>query len=103
MFVNDVAQMRAAHAKAIECKQLALPHLRPPGERVEIPYGGSFLAGHLRRPTGAAKPPVMIMVPGLESAKEEKEAYAMPFLATGIATFMVDEPRQSEAKYKHPI
>ena len=77
MFVNDVAQMRAAHAKAIECKQLALPHLRPPGERVESPSGGSLLAGHLRRPAGAARPPVMIMVPGLESAKEEMEAYAL--------------------------
>jgi hypothetical protein len=64
MFVNDMAQMRAAHAKAIACKQLALPHLRPPGERVEIPYGGSVLAGHLRRPAGEARPPVMIMVPG---------------------------------------
>src|SRR3981081_2940346 len=30
VFVNDVAQMRAAHATAIESKQLALPHLRPP-------------------------------------------------------------------------
>jgi len=32
----------------------------------------------------------MIMVPGLESAKEEMEAYALPFLARGIATLMVD-------------
>ena len=103
MFVNDMAQVRAAHAKAIECKQLALPHLRPPGERVEIPYGGSFLAGHLRRPAGAARPPVMIMVPGLESAKEEMEAYALPFLARGIATLMVDGPGQGEAEYEHPI
>src|SRR5882672_6123340 len=38
MFVNDMDQMRAAHAKAVECRQLALPHLQPPGERVEIPY-----------------------------------------------------------------
>jgi len=103
MFVNDIAQMRAAHAKAIECKQLALPHLRPPGERVEIPYCGSFLAGHLRRPSGAAKPPIMIMVPGLESAKEEMEAYELPFLARGIATLMVDGPGQGEAEYEHPI
>lgn len=103
MFVNDIAQMRAAHAKAIECKQLALPHLRPPGERVEIPYCGSFLAGHLRRPSGAARPPIMIMVPGLESAKEEMEAYELPFLSRGIATLMVDGPGQGEAEYEHPI
>jgi Esterase FrsA-like len=103
MFVNDIAQMRAAHAKAIECKQFALPHLRPPGERVEIPYFGSSLAGHLRRPPGAANPPVMIMVPGLESAKEEMEAYELPFLSRGIATLMIDGPGQGEAEYEYRI
>src|SRR5215475_13138522 len=35
MFVNDQAEMRTAHRKAVECRQLALPHLSPPGERVE--------------------------------------------------------------------
>jgi dienelactone hydrolase len=103
MFVNDVAQMRAAHEKAVACKQLALPHLRPPGRRVEIPYCGSFLAGYLRLPAGAARPPVMIMVPGLESAKEEMEAYELPFLSRGIATLMVDGPGQGEAEYAHAI
>ena len=103
MFVNDVVQMRAAHAKAIECKQLALPHLRPPGERVQIPYCGSFLAGYLRRPSGAARPAIMIMASGLNSAKEEMEAYELPFLSRGIATLMVDGPGQGEAEYEHPI
>src|SRR5205085_6262504 len=36
VFVHDTAQMRAAHMKAVECRRTALPHLRPPGERVEI-------------------------------------------------------------------
>src|SRR5215831_1254315 len=58
MFVNDMDQLRAAHARAIECRQLALPHLRPPGERVEIPYQGSRLPGILRRPAGISRPPV---------------------------------------------
>ena len=37
LFVHDQAQMKAAHKKQIECRQASLPHLRPPGERVEIP------------------------------------------------------------------
>jgi 2,6-dihydroxypseudooxynicotine hydrolase len=45
----------------------------------------------------------MIMVPGLESAKEEMEAYELPFLSRGIATLMVDGPGQGEAEYEHPI
>src|ERR1700688_1661192 len=50
LFVNDMAQMRAAHMKAIDCLTLALPHLHPPGERVLIPFEGKHLAATLRRP-----------------------------------------------------
>jgi 2,6-dihydroxypseudooxynicotine hydrolase len=103
LFVHDVAAMRAAHAKAVECRRLALPHLRPSGERVEIPYEGKSLAGILRKPAGAARPPVLVMVPGLDSAKEELEAYELPFLARGIATLLVDGPGQGEAEYDFPI
>src|SRR6185369_17266761 len=40
LFVNDPVQMKAAHRKVVECRNKALPHLRPPGVRVEIPYEG---------------------------------------------------------------
>jgi pimeloyl-ACP methyl ester carboxylesterase len=104
LFVHDVAQMRAAHMKAVECKLLALPHLRPPGERVEIPYEDGVLAGILRRPHEApARAPVLVMIPGLDSAKEELEAYELPFLARGMATLLVDGPGQGEAEYRFPI
>lgn len=103
VFVHDVPQMRAAHLRAVECKRLALPHMRPPVERVEIPYAGSHLVGFLRRPAGAVRPPVMIMVPGLDSTKEELEAYEGPFLQRGIATLMMDGPGQGEAEYEFPI
>lgn len=103
LFVHDIPQMRAAHMKAVECRQLALPHLRPPAVRVEIPYEGKFLAGFLRFPADAVKPPLLIMVPGLDSAKEELEAYELPFLARGMATLMVDGPGQGEAEYDFPI
>jgi len=103
VFVHDLEQMRAAHMKAVECRGLALPHLRPPGERVEIPHETGHLVGILRRPAGVARPPVVIMVPGLDSAKEEMEAYELPFLARGMATLIVDGPGQGEAEYKFPI
>ena len=103
VFVHDPAQMRAAHMKAVECRRLALPHLSPPGERVEIPHEDGHLAGILRRPAGAPRPPVVIMIPGLDSAKEEMEAYELPFLARGMATLLVDGPGQGEAEYKFPI
>jgi dipeptidyl aminopeptidase/acylaminoacyl peptidase len=103
VFVHDLDQMRAAHMKAVECRGLALPHLRPPAERVEIPHETGRLVGILRRPAGSARPPVVIMVPGLDSAKEEMEAYELPFLARGMATLIVDGPGQGEAEYEFPI
>jgi 2,6-dihydroxypseudooxynicotine hydrolase len=103
LFAHDPAQMKAAHKKQIECRQLALPHLSPPGERVEIPYEGKALAGILRKPVGVAKPPVIVMAVGLDSTKEETDAYEMPFLARGMATLVFEGPGQGEAQYDFPI
>ena len=103
VFVIDPDQMRAAHMQAIECKRLALPYLRPPGERVAIPFAGRTLAGVLRKPAGEARPAVVVMISGLDSAKEEMDAYAAPFHARGMATLAFDGPGQGEAEYDLPI
>ena len=103
MFMHDMGEMRRTHRKVIECRQLALPYLRPPGERVEIPYQGAHLAGHLRKPEGGTPPPVVVMCVGLDSAKEEMDAYESIFLARGMATLAFDGPGQGEAEYEIPI
>jgi fermentation-respiration switch protein FrsA (DUF1100 family) len=103
LFVQDLAQMKAAHMKAVECRKLALPHLRPPGERVEMPYEGKWLAGILRKPNGVERPPVLAFACGLDSCKEETDAYEQPFLARGIATLVFDGPGQGEAEYDFAI
>ena len=103
LFVHDLPQMRTAHMKAVECRRLALPHIRPAGERVEIPYEGKTLAAILRKPEGIARPPVLVMASGLDSAKEEMDAYEQPFLARGIATLAFDGPGQGEGEYDFAI
>ncbi len=105
LFVNDMAQMKEAHRRAVECRNKALPHLDPPGERVAIPYEGKQLYGNLRKPAakppnaGAAKPPIVVMCMGLDSAKEEMDDYENRFLARGLATLAFDGPGQGEAEY----
>ena len=101
--VHDLGAMRAAHLKAVQCRGLALPHLVPSGERVEIPYAGRLLAAILRRPAGVARPPIVVMAMGLDSAKEEMDAYERTFLARGLATLAFDGPGQGEAEYDFPI
>ena len=99
LFVQDLAQMKAAHMKAVECRNLALPYLKPRGERVEMPYEGKWLAGILRKPEGVEKPPVLVFACGLDSCKEETETYENPYLARGIATLVFDGPGQGEGEY----
>ncbi len=103
LFVQDVPQMRDAHLKAVECRRLALPFLDPPGERVEIPYEGKRLFGILRKPNGVARPPVVVMAMGLDSAKEEMDAYERTFLERGVATLAFDGPGQGEGEYDFAI
>jgi dipeptidyl aminopeptidase/acylaminoacyl peptidase len=103
VFVRDLVQMRAAHDAAVRCLDAALPHLDPPGERIEIPFEGSTIYGILRQPHDRAPHPAVICVPGLDSAKEELRATEDLFLERGLATFSVDGPGQGEAEYDLPI
>jgi 2,6-dihydroxypseudooxynicotine hydrolase len=103
LFVIDPAQMKRAHMKAVECRNRALPHLRPPGERVAIPYEGKQLYGNLRKPSGVARPPLVVMCMGLDSAKEEMNDYEDRFLQRGLATLAFDGPGQGEAEYDFAI
>jgi dipeptidyl aminopeptidase/acylaminoacyl peptidase len=103
VFVNDYDQMRAAHRRAVECRHRALPYIDPPGERVAIPHDGKQLYGILRKPAGAARPPLLIMCMGLDSAKEEMDSNESVFLDRGMATLTFDGPGQGEAEYDLPI
>jgi Esterase FrsA-like len=99
LFVQDMRQLRAAHAAAVRCLTDALPYLDPPGERVEIPFDGSVLPGILRRPRVSGPAAVVVLISGLDSAKEELRASEQLFLDRGLATFCVDGPGQGEAEY----
>lgn len=103
VFVEDLQQMRAAHASAVRCLNDALPHLDPPGERHEIPLGQGTLAGILRRPAPDRDCPAVVLIPGLDSTKEEFRTTETLFLERGMATFSVDGPGQGEAEYDLPI
>jgi 2,6-dihydroxypseudooxynicotine hydrolase len=99
LFVADPGQLRDAHAAAVRCLTDALPYLDPPGERVRIPFAGAELTGVLRRPGGRVPHPVVILIAGLDSAKEEFGVTEELFLRRGLATFSVDGPGQGEAEY----
>jgi len=104
LFCEYPDQMRVAHMKGVECRRLALPHLSPPGERVEIPYEGCHLFANVRKPLESnTAAPVVILVAGMDSAKEEFHNAEQLFLDRGLATVSFDGPGQGEAEYDFPI
>lgn len=103
MFVHDVGQMRAAHLRGVACLTAALAYLDPPGRRIEIPFETSTLVGILRVPPGDGPHPAVLMLSGLDSAKEELRSTEELFLERGLATFAVDGPGQGEVEYDLPI
>jgi 2,6-dihydroxypseudooxynicotine hydrolase len=103
VFVEDYEQMRTAHANAVRCLDDALPYLDPPGRRVEVPFEGSTLVGILRTPADPGPHPAVLLIPGLDSTKEEFRSTEKGFLDRGLATFSVDGPGQGEAEYDLPI
>jgi 2,6-dihydroxypseudooxynicotine hydrolase len=99
VFVEDRTRMRRAHERAVRCHTDALPHLTPPGRRVEIPFESATLVGVLRLPGGRGPHPTVLLIPGLDSTKEELRSSEETFLERGLATFSVDGPGQGEAEY----
>ena len=102
VFTDHPEEQRAAHERTVACFRRGAGTLSPPAEPVRVPYAGSTLAAYLRVPPGPP-PPIVIMIPGLDSVKEELQATAEHMLRRGLAVIAIDGPGQGEAEYEFPI
>lgn len=96
LWFEDVRLHADMRDRAVAVYRKALPHLDPPAERLEVPFEGHIIPGNLRRPKDSRQPPLVLLVPGLDSSKEELFAIEEEFLRRGLATLTVDGPGQSE-------
>ena len=103
VFVQDLAQLKAASDRTAACYAHGAWALEPPAEPVAIPYDGITLRGLFRKPAGVERPPVLLMIPGLDSVKEELQATAEHFLRRGVATLAIDGPGQGETEFERNI
>lgn len=103
LFVHDLDQARVAHQRAVQALTRALPLLDPIGRRENIAFDGSVLVGILRFPEGEGPHPTVILIPGLDSTKEEFREIERSFLERGMATFALDGPGQGEVEWTLPI
>ncbi len=74
----------------------ALPYLDPICDRLEIPFQYHYIPANLRRPKEDGRCPLVLVVPGLDSSKEELFAIEQEFLRRGLATLTMDGPGQAE-------
>jgi dienelactone hydrolase len=94
VFTHDHAQFRAAQAAMTAAWAKAGPLLSPPMEILAVPFGDLTLPGYLRLPTGIHRPPVVLLLPGADSAKEELFNLADHIVARGLAVAAFDGPGQ---------
>lgn len=104
LFVHRPGELRAAHDHVVRDYQRALPAGAFPGERVAIPYEDDVpMYGILRGPPETPRPPVVVLIPGLDSVKEELHAYGDEFLRRGMAVLAIDGPGQGEMEFDRPM
>jgi 2,6-dihydroxypseudooxynicotine hydrolase len=104
VFVQQPDALQKGHERVVATYQKALPYMDPPGERVAIPYeNGDTMYGILRKPWHTPRPPVVIIIPGLDSVKEEMHGYGNDLLKRGIAVLAIDGPGQGELESRYPL
>jgi dienelactone hydrolase len=103
VWMVDPKLSREAADMAVAAMAKTHEFLDPDAERVEVPLDGGLVVGNLRRPDGAARPPLVLLVPGLDSTKEEFFRLENVFLDRGMATLSMDGPGQGESGYDLPI
>jgi pimeloyl-ACP methyl ester carboxylesterase len=103
VWVIDMEEHRKATEKSVAALLQAHRLLDPTAERIEIPFEGTHLVGNLRRPPGIIQPAVVLLLPGLDSTKEEFFQWENIFINRGMATFSLDGPGQGESGFHLPL
>jgi alpha-beta hydrolase superfamily lysophospholipase len=102
LFADYPDEFREAHDAMLRCYTAGVTRLPCPAEHVAFPYQGSHLAGWLRKPQGIARPPVAVILPGLDACKEELHVWAEAFIERGMAALTLDGPGQGETSFHLP-
>jgi dienelactone hydrolase len=103
LYFEDMEQAGIAATSAARCLAAALPNLDTPARRIEFPFEGGTMVGVLLTPRTSGPHPLVAMIPGLDSTKEELVAPADNFITRGMATLLLDGPGQGEAEASLPI
>lgn len=101
--VDDEEAHLHGMGKMVECHDRVLPYMEPRVEKISIPFPEADLLGLLSVPSGEGKAPLVIVLPGLDSTKEQRHGGRGPLLRRGMAVLSLDGPGQGEMSTKLPI
>lgn len=97
VLTGDVHEREQIHRRMARAYALAAPYLVPPAEPFGVPWGGGMLPGYLRSVSREA--PLVVLIPGLESTKEQFSTFEPYLLERGMATLSFEGPGQGEGWY----
>jgi 2,6-dihydroxypseudooxynicotine hydrolase len=103
VWVLDPERNRRNTEAAVSAMYAAHAILDPGAERIEAPLDDAVVVANLRRPPGPVPPPLVVLIPGLDSTKEEFFLWESVFLARGMATLSLDGPGQGETGFHMDI
>lgn len=99
----DLDLVAEATMRSVDEMNRAYALLDPTAERIEAEFDGEVVAASLRRPLGVEDPPLVVLLPGLDSTKEEFFHLEEAFHERGMATLSIDGPGQGETGLRIPI
>ena len=103
VWMVDMGKYRAAADKAVHSLYAAHKHLDPTAERLEMDLDGHLMVANLRLQADNPEAPLVILLPGLDSTKEEFFNWENVFLKRGMATLSLEGPGQGETGYHSHI
>jgi 2,6-dihydroxypseudooxynicotine hydrolase len=96
---NDVRKQ--AYRSVVKVYDKARRHFRIPAERVEYLFNGLGFSAYFRKAPGITRPPCVILLRGLDAAREiELHTIANFLLEKGLSTFAIDTAGQGETRFQ---
>jgi 2,6-dihydroxypseudooxynicotine hydrolase len=103
VWVLDPARNRRNTEAAVRSMYAAHALLDPTAERIEATLDGASVVANLRRPAADGAVALVVLIPGLDSTKEEFFVWESAFLDRGMATLSLDGPGQGETGFRLDI
>jgi 2,6-dihydroxypseudooxynicotine hydrolase len=97
---GNVETKRKLYSECVRNFRNASEHLEIPQQSIDIPFRDITMPGYLRVPPNIDRPPLVLLLNGLDTTKEEQLVIGNLCIQRGLATLSFDGPGSGETLYK---